>query len=172
MELYFESERTGLTERFGFDARALAALVAEAALVREGCPFDAEISVTVVDDEAIRGINREMRGIDAATDVLSFPMLEFQRPGDFSGIGEGEADCFDLDTGRLLLGDVVISADHVLAQAREYGHSVKREFAFLMAHSMLHLCGYDHMTEEEAEVMYGRQEELLTELGITRDPVQ
>ena len=82
---------------------------------------------------------------------------------------EGEADYFDPESGELLLGDIIISADKVKEQAQKYGHSEKREFAFLTAHSMLHLCGYDHMAEEEAKLMEQKQEEVLTVLGITRD---
>ena len=80
-----------------------------------------------------------------------------------------EADYFDPDTGELILGDIIISVDRVKEQAESYGHSQKREFAFLVAHSMLHLCGYDHMEEDEAKVMEAKQEQVLASLGITRD---
>ena len=102
-------------------------------------------------------MNLEHRGIDRATDVLSFPMLEFDHPGDFSIIDEETADVFDPESGELMLGDIVISVDKVLEQAQEYGHSPKREYAFLIAHSMLHLCGYDHMDDEERKVMEEKQ---------------
>ena len=84
-------------------------------------------------------------------------------------MAEDDESCFDLDSGELLLGDIMISAERAAAQAEEYGHSVKREFCFLVAHSMLHLLGYDHMTPEEAAVMEAKQEEVLQRLGITRD---
>ena len=79
-----------------------------------------------------------------------------------------KADCFDPDSGELILGDIILSAERVLAQAQEYGHSVLREFAFLTAHSMFHLCGYDHMEEQDAAAMEQKQEEVLTRMGITR----
>ena len=99
--------------------------------------------------------------------MLSFPMIPFETPGDYDIVEEDES-YFDLDTDELLLGDIMISVDKVFAQAEEYGHSVKREFSFLVAHSMLHLLGYDHMTPEEASVMETKQAKALEELGITR----
>ena len=113
-------------------------------------------------------MNRNFRGIDRPTDVLSFPLLNYDTPSDFSVAEEEEADSFDPESGELMLGDIVLSGDKILEQAEAYGHSVKREFAFLVAHSMLHLCGYDHMTEEEAKEMERRQEEILQSLSITR----
>ena len=106
--------------------------------------------------------------MDRCTDVLSFPMNEFRHPLDFQQI-EQEEDCFHPESGELLLGDIVISKEHVFAQAEEYGHSVKREFAFLIAHSMLHLFGYDHMEEEERLQMERMQEEILERMHITRE---
>lgn len=129
----------------------------------EGCDFDAEISVTFVDNEEIRVINRENRDIDKATDVLSFPMLEFDENGD---IVDSE---YDMNEEFLMLGDIVISAERAREQSIEYGHSFEREIAFLVVHSMLHLLGYDHVnSEEEEKVMFKKQDEILTELGITR----
>ena len=146
---------------------SLAELVASEALSQEGCPFDAEICVVLTGMEEIREANREFRGIDRATDVLSFPAIDFSAPSDFSGLEEDDG-LFDLDTGRLILGDMMICAEKVRAQAEEYGHSEKREFCFLVAHSMLHLLGYDHMEPEEEAVMQERQERILQSLGITR----
>ena len=131
-------------------------------LEEEGCDFEAEVSVTVVDLETIREINRRERNIDAPTDFLSFPMLEFDGNGD---IIDSE---FDMDGDKLLLGDIVICAERAKAQAEEYGHSFRREMAFLTVHSMLHLLGYDHMEKDEEEVMFARQEEILDKLGISR----
>ena len=96
-------------------------------------------------------------------------MLSYETEADFSAAEAQEADCFDPETGELMLGDIIISADNVKEQAQKFGHSEKREFAFLTAHSMLHLCGYDHMVKEEAEIMERKQEEALDKLGITRD---
>ncbi len=111
-----------------------------------------EVNVTVCGDEAIHKLNRDYRGVDRPTDVLSFPFFDFDTPEIFT-----------------LLGDIVISRDTAYRQAEEYGHSPKREFCFLAAHSALHLLGYDHETEEERAVMEAKQNEILDSLGITRD---
>ena len=111
-------------------------------------PYEVQVNLLLTMNDEIHEMNRDFRNIDRATDVLSFPMLEYETPGDFSHF-ESEEDCFDSETGELLLGDIVISKEKVIAQAEEYGHSVKREYAFLIAHSVLHLSGYDHMEEEE-----------------------
>ncbi len=154
---------------FPFDAQALAAGVVEAVLDEEKCPYETEVNVLITGEEGIREFNRAYRGIDAPTDVLSFPNISFRRPADFSPAEENAADHFQPDTGELILGDIILSADRIFSQAADYGHSVKREFAFLVAHSALHLCGYDHMTPEEASVMEEKQERILQGLGITRD---
>jgi len=142
--------------------------VVVAALDYEECPYEAEVNVLLTDDEAIREANQEFRDIDRSTDVLSFPMVEYETPGEFEFLEEMD-DCFHPESGELLLGDIVISTDHVWAQAEEYGHSRQRELAFLVAHSMLHLMGYDHMEEEERRQMEERQEAILQQMGITRD---
>ena len=147
------------------------------ALEQEGCPYETEVDIVLVDDLAIREFNNENRGIDSSTDVLSFPMIDFREPADFSSLESMEVkdefaymadDVFNPDTGELLLGDIVISIDHCLLQADEYGHDIRRVFAFLIAHSMLHLMGYDHMTPEDAACMEKKQEAILTKLGYTR----
>ena len=170
MTLYLEDEYPDkpLDELLGFDMEETALLVAQTALKTVKCPYDAEVNVTIVDDERIQALNLDQRGIDASTDVLSFPMVEYSEPEAFSEAEEQKADSFDPESGRLLLGDIVISADHVVAQADEYGHSKRREFAFLVAHSMLHLVGYDHMEPAEEERMFNKQEEILTAAGIPR----
>ena len=164
MSLYIEEEGGS---KLPLEERKLAEQVIDAVLDYLGCPYETEVNLLLTTDEVIRELNREYRGKDMSTDVLSFPMNEFRHPLDFQQI-EQEEDCFHPESGELLLGDIVISKEHVFAQAEEYGHSVKREFAFLVAHSMLHLCGYDHMTEEEAKEMERRQEEILQSLSITR----
>ncbi len=166
MTFYVENETDC---RFPFDTEALVREVAGAVLEAEGCPYEVQLNVILTDGEGIRRLNRDFRGIDRETDVLSFPNLDFASEADFSIPEEREADYFDLDTGELLLGDIVLSVDRVREQAKAYGHSEKREFAFLTAHSMLHLCGYDHMEESQAQVMERKQEEILAGLGITRD---
>lgn len=138
------------------------------ALEYEGCPYEAEIAVVLTDNEEIQKLNREYRGIDAPTDVLSFPMLEYEKPSDFSRVEEDYEDCFNPETGELMLGDMILSVDKILEQAESYGHSPTRELAFLVAHSMLHLCGYDHMEEQEREEMERRQKEILELRGYRR----
>ncbi len=138
-------------------------------LKQEGCPFEAEVSLSLVTPEEIRERNREFREVDRVTDVLSFPMLDFPEPGDFSWIEEGDPECFSPETGELFLGDILINPERVRTQAEEYGHSVTREFAFLIAHSMLHLLGFDHMTEGDAALMETRQKLVMDSLGIGRD---
>ena len=168
MTLVYENE-TDTKEPF--DLKSLAEEVAEEALDEVGCSYEACISLLVTGDEEIRQINSATRGIDAVTDVLSFPMLPFETPGDFSLLEEPGADSeyFDPESGQLLLGDMVVNINRCREQAENYGHSLKREFAFLIAHSMLHLTGYDHMTPPEEEEMCRLQEKILTRLGIGRD---
>ncbi len=154
----------------GLEPERLAEQVITAALDYLNCPYEERVGLLLTGDEEIHRLNLEHRGIDRATDVLSFPMTQYERPGDFSMFEEEEdVGCFDPDSGELLLGDIVLSMDHVFAQAREYGHSARREFAFLIAHSVLHLVGYDHITEEEAGEMEHIQNEILNQLNITRE---
>lgn len=139
-----------------------------AALDYEKCPYEAEVNVLLTDDEEIHRINKEFRDIDRATDVLSFPMGDYETPSDFEALEEQSEDYFNPETGELLLGDIVISVEHVIEQAEKYGHSQTRELAFLVAHSMLHLCGYDHMEDDERIVMEKKQAEILEGEGYTR----
>lgn len=133
-------------------------LIVEETLKYEGFAYPCEVSVSIVDNEEIRQINGQFRNIDRPTDVLSFPLLTF---------AEGEVmDRNELD--EVLLGDIIISLERAREQAEEYGHSLKREIAFLTAHSMLHLLGYDHMEEDEEEEMFRRQREILLSAGIPR----
>lgn len=152
-----------------FDAEAVAGSVIEEALDYEKCPYEVIVNVLLTDNEGIHELNRRFREIDQPTDVLSFPNVEYGgMPADFEGIEDASADYFDPESGELYLGDIVISVDKVYEQAEEYGHSVRREYAFLLAHSMLHLLGYDHMEQAEAMTMEKKQEEILNRLGITR----
>lgn len=153
---------------FPFDYETLANKVILYTIEREGFPYEAEINLTLVDMDAIQNINREYRKIDRATDVLSFPMLSYGRAGDFSHLEDETADNFNPDTGEILLGDIIICVQKVYAQAVEFGHSVEREFAFLIVHSMLHLFGYDHLEPEEAAFMENKQREILNEMKILR----
>lgn len=165
MTLYFEEE---IMADFDFDGEAVAKTVIEAVLDYENCPYEAEVSLTLTNDEEIHKINLEQRGIDSPTDVLSFPMTEYPHPGDFAFLEDAD-DCFHPESGELLLGDIVISVDRVRAQAQAYGHSELREYAFLIAHSMLHLLGYDHIDPEDGNIMEPKQEEILQQLQITRE---
>ena len=162
MQIDYETER-----ELGIDYETLAVKVADKVLEMENCPYDAHVNLVLTDNEEIQRVNTEFRDIARPTDVLSFPMIPFETPAGYDIVEEDES-YFDLDTDELLLGDIMISAERVAAQAEEYGHSVKREFCFLVAHSMLHLLGYDHMTPEEAADMEARQAKALEELGITR----
>ncbi len=152
----------------GIDLYETAKQVISCSLDYMECPYEAQVSLLITDNEEIRKMNLEHRKIDRPTDVLSFPMVTYDTPGDFGILEEDGEDCFEPDSGELLLGDIVISADKVLEQAEEYGHSIKREYAFLITHSMLHLMGYDHMTEEDAGEMERLQEEILTKMNILR----
>lgn len=146
----------------------IAEKVALAALDHLGCPYEAEINLLLTTDEEIRQMNRKFRDMDRATDVLSFPMTDFEAPGEF-GVLEDRGGCFHPETGELLLGDIVISKERVCAQAEEYGHGLLREFAFLITHSVLHLTGYDHIKEEERLLMERLQREILDKLKIQRE---
>lgn len=149
------------------DCEALAKKVAQSVLELENCPYDSQVNLVLTDNSGIHEVNLQFRGIDAPTDVLSFPMIPFETPADYQILDQDES-FFDLDTEELLLGDIMISAERVISQAEDYGHSIKREFCFLVAHSMLHLLGYDHMVPEEAAIMEQKQEAALEKLGITR----
>ncbi len=152
----------------GIDYEGTALQVAEQVLTEEECPYEAEVSILLTSDEKIHRLNLEYRGIDRPTDVLSFPQIEYENPADLSMAEERGTECFNPDTGELFLGDIIISLDRVKEQAANYGHSTRREFAFLVAHSMFHLLGYDHMTEEDARDMEARQDLVLLHLGIER----
>ena len=165
MTIQIENEQ-GLS--FDFDYEAVARQVIEQVLDMEQCPYEAEVSVTLTGSQEIRRLNREFRQIERETDVLSFPMAAFPAPADYRFLEEETADCFHPETGELMLGDIVISVEKAKEQAEAYGHALKREYAFLIAHSMLHLLGYDHMVPQEVAVMEEKQEAALTALGITR----
>ena len=164
MRIYLENE--GDLE-LDLNYQEVAQRVGDAVLDYEQCPYESEVELLLTMDEEIREMNREFRDIDRATDVLSFPMIAYESPADFAFLEEDES-CFDPDTGELMLGNIVISKQKVVEQAEEYGPTVEREYAFLIAHSMLHLLGYDHMEEEERAVMEKKQREILDGLGITR----
>ncbi len=132
------------------------------------CEYEAECSLIITSPEEIRCINCDNRGIDRETDVLSFPLIDFDEPCGYSCIDENDFTQFNPDTGELMLGDIIISYERAVEQAQEYGHSIKREVAFLIVHSILHLFGYDHMDDDERIVMEDKQREILDALNITR----
>lgn len=154
---------------FDFEIKEILDAVMTEVLDMENCPYEAQVNLLLTDNEGIREYNKEYRNIDNPTDVLSFPMIAFEKEADFSIVEEDEAAYFEPDSGELMLGDIIISVDKVKEQALKFGHSEKREFAFLTAHSLLHLCGYDHMAPQEAKVMEEKQEAVLSKLGISRD---
>lgn len=161
-------------EKLDFDWETVIKSVVETACDYVKCPYEAEVSVTLTDNESIRQINNEYRQIDNPTDVLSFPLLNYDYPADFSFLESDNEDdeivseYFNPDSGELMLGDIIISVDKVKEQSLKYGHTDRRELAFLVAHSMMHLFGYDHMESTEAVVMEQKQEDVLSILGITR----
>ncbi len=152
----------------GIDCEKTAKQVAVQVLKEEGCPFETEISLLLTSNEGIHRLNLAYRDMDSPTDVLSFPQVEYRAPSDFSWAEEHRMECFNPDSGELFLGDIIISLDKVAEQADQYGHGRLREFAFLVAHSMLHLLGYDHMTEEEAADMEAQQSAVLHHLNMER----
>lgn len=153
---------------FDFDVDKLINEVHVQTMNTLGCPYKTSVDVSIVDEAEIHRLNKEYRDIDKSTDVLSFPMNEFDKAGTFTGNSFESSKTIDPETDELLLGDVIICADKVRFQAAEYGHSEKREFAFLLVHSLLHLSGYDHIDDADRLLMENKQKEILDKLGISR----
>ena len=165
MILEFEDEK-GLLDK---QTRELMQRCADAAQRTEGVSCPLSVFISVVDDEEIRAINREQRSKDASTDVLSFPTVNYPK-GKTAGKCESLLrEEYDPDTDACALGDIVISMDHVRAQAEEYGHSERRECGYLLTHGLFHLMGYDHMTDEDKPVMRAMEEKSLASIGLTRE---
>lgn len=165
MTLLFETE---VVAKFDFECEEEAQKIIKYTLDYLKVPYEAEINLTLTDNPGIHELNKEYRDIDRPTDVLSFPLVDYPEPLDFSIAEQSEEDYFNPDTGELLLGDIVISVDKVREQAAEYGHAERREYCFLIVHSMLHLLGYDHMEDNERAVMEKLQKEILDSAGIVR----
>ena len=145
------------------EKKALIRRVIRTALAMQGVDFPCEVDVLLTDDDGIHQINRDMRQVDRPTDVLSFPEFGLV-PGQHPGPGDA-----DPGTGLIPLGDMVLSMERVAAQAKEYGHSKRRELAYLAVHSVLHLLGYDHMDEGAQKAqMRGREEAIMSQLGLER----
>ena len=152
--IYFSNNQSEIEITYALKMLARRAVIAS--LEYEGFKNDAEVSLTFTDNEGIRALNSEFRGIDKPTDVLSFPLTDY------------EGSEFPFDEPELSLGDIVISLEKAREQADEFGHSFEREVAFLTVHSMLHLLGYDHVNSEEEDLeMRRRQREILERMGIT-----
>lgn len=165
MRLYvgYEAEET-----LGFDYEETARCIGEAVLRAEGFPYETEVDLALTSDREIHRVNRQFRDIDAPTDVLSFPAIPMEGPMDLQMLSSDENAYKNPDSGNIMLGDIMISVPRAFSQAAAYGHSVKREFSFLFAHSMLHLLGYDHIEPAQARIMEEKQENILKSLGIDR----
>ena len=156
MKIYFENEQDKLPVTY--QMKMLVRRAIEATLDYEQYGNPCEVSVTFTDNEGIHKLNLQFRGVDRPTDVLSFPLFDF----------EGESEEPPIDELMGMLGDIVISLETANEQAGKYGHSFEREVAFLTVHSMLHLLGYDHETGEEDEIdMRRRQREIMENLGLS-----
>ncbi len=154
------------------DAENFIENLVNAVLEYESCTDDYEVSISLVSNEEIRDLNRVYRNVDAATDVLSFPMIEFEEDNENKLQAES---CDDFEDSakeyieeELPLGDIVISVEKAKEQAQEYGHSLKRELSFLLVHGMLHLLGYDHENKKDETIMFQKQEQILDKLNIRR----
>ncbi len=156
MEIVIDKEIEQELENYiDFDLNLLAYDIIREGLVLENVPENVEVSILLVDNEQIKGLNSKHRKKDTPTDVLSFPLLS-----EFDTLPEDEI---------IYLGDIVISVERAMEQAKEYGHSFKREIGFLIAHSILHLLGYDHMTDEDEKHMIEKQDEILNNIGLRRE---
>ena len=152
-----EQEKLEITE----EIEEIISKVVLATLDSEDFEEDCYVAVTITDNENIRMINNEQRAIDSATDVLSFPVLEFEDGQMLAGVGDYFED-------KLILGDIVLSAERAKEQSIEFSHSFEREVGYLVCHSVLHLLGYDHENEDEREVMRVKEEETLEKLSLKR----
>ncbi len=166
MSVYIENE---LDYELPIRYREIVNEIISAAMDYVSCPYECEINVIFTDNEGIRTINKEFRNIDAPTDVLSFPLIEYETAADFNIVENDSVDNFNQDSGELMLGDIILNVDRIKSQADEFNHSISRELAFLTAHSMLHLFGYDHIDDDERIIMEEKQEEILNMKGYTRD---
>lgn len=158
--------------QLSFDYKPIIEKAVEGVLEFENCPYEIEVNIVLTDNEEIQNVNQEFRQINAPTDVLSFPMIEYETPSDFSDLESDIQNNFNPDTGELIFGDIMISIEKVLEQANSYGHSSERELAFLIVHSMLHLCGYDHIEDKDRKWMEQKQSDILNLIGITRETMK
>ena len=168
-EIEIEKNFTTRTDREGrkFDIKEVADKIHETVMDHLKCPYETSVNLLLTDNDSIHEINKNMRDIDRETDVLSFPCFDYSSPADFSDV-ENDAGIWEPETGELLLGDIVISTEKAEEQAANFGHSVLREYAFLMVHSLLHLTGFDHIEEEDRLIMEEKQREIMELLNISR----
>lgn len=165
MILEFEDE-LGLIDE---EARALMQRCADSAQQTEGVSLPLYVFIQIVSDDEIQVINREQRGKDMSTDVLSFPTVNYPEGKTAGACEKLLRREVDPEIGACVLGDIVISMDHVRAQAAQYGHSIQRESGYLITHGMFHLMGYDHMTDTDKPVMRAMEEKALRAIGLTRE---
>lgn len=166
MTIYLEDELNFFENHKGLYEKVEA--VINTCLDKEDVPYEVEVSLSVVSLDEIHEINKEHRQIDKPTDVLSFPQIEPEQMGYINWESVDTASCVNYDTEEIILGDIILCSDQAIEQATTYGHSLEREVCFLVAHSMFHLLGYDHMTEEDEKVMVKKQEDVLQCLSILR----
>lgn len=159
-EVQFLNQHNGLYQKIE--------AVINTCLEEEQVPYEVEISLSIVDLQTIQQINKAHREIDSPTDVLSFPQIEPIKIGCIDWETLDFITCVNYDTEEIMLGDIIICSDKAREQAKAYEHSLEREICFLVAHSMLHLLGYDHMTAEDEKIMFAKQDAILYHLGILR----
>lgn len=153
---------------FNIEFEMLIIKAVDTALRFEEFNYNYEISVVITDNAGIRILNNQYRNIDRETDVLSFPMIQFNNSHSDKQIFQISDEEINPETGNVMLGDIVISIQKAYEQAEEYGHSIERELAFLTVHSTLHLLGYDHMAAEEEKTMINKQEMILSSINLSR----
>lgn len=157
--------------KFEFNLDILTKRIAKEVFINEKLLYDFSFNVKIVDSKEIKKINYKERNINKITDVLSFPNINFSKPSNFKKYVNNkdiDVSIIDLDTKTIFLGDVIICYDMILKASKKYGHSIKREYSFLLTHSLFHLLGYDHMNEKDEKVMFSKQEKVLNNLKIYR----
>lgn len=165
--IYFENNQEKI--EFKDELYKLIEEITEYTLREEGVKIEYEISITLVDNSEIRKLNKEFRSIDKVTDVLSFPMLSYEKGKVFKECySSNEFGPEDLDYDKLLLGDIVLSLEKAREQGEEYNHGFLREVCYLTLHSLLHLLGYDHIDQDDKKIMRRREEEILYKFDLSR----
>lgn len=165
MTIYWEDEGN---DTFDFSVEEQLQKLTSFVVDYVNCPYEVEVSVTLVDKDEIHRLNKEFRNVDKPTDVLSFPMMEYEKTAEFESDIFEQSIVISPETEELMLGDIVICSQVVDEQAKQYGHSKIREFSFLVVHSLLHLFGYDHIEENERIQMEQVQKDIMEKLQINR----